>query len=109
MTNYDMDELRRRGEIPNGVEKRREFAKDIIESEKNKKPSSVEIGKEEEPWMAVDIELKDEDFMRIAKEAQKRDITFNKMVNIVLKDGLRSVNNPLDTSKPQLLNEEYNY
>ena len=38
MTNYDMDELRRRGEIPNEVEKRREFAKDIIESEKNKKP-----------------------------------------------------------------------
>ena len=59
--------------------------------------------------MAVDIELKDEDFMRIAKEAQKRDITFNKMVNIVLKDGLRNANNPLDTSKPQLLNEEYNY
>ena len=36
MTNYDMDELRRRGKIPDEVEKRREFARDIIESEKNK-------------------------------------------------------------------------
>ena len=106
MTNYDMDELRRRGEIPNEVEKRREFAKDIIESEKNKKSSSVEIGKEEEPWMAVDIELKDEDFMRIAKEAQKRDITFNKMVNVILKDGLKNAEYRFEHDKrPQLLNE----
>ena len=36
MTNYDMDELRRRGEIPDEVERRREFARDIIESEKIK-------------------------------------------------------------------------
>ena len=106
MTNYDMDELRRRGEIPNEVEKRREFAKDIIESEKNKKPSSVEIGKEEEPWMAVDIELKDEDFMRIAKEAQKRDITFNKMINIILKNGIKDAQHRFEhDSRPQLLNE----
>ena len=92
MTNYTMDEIERQRE-----------------RERRSRGIKPEIGKEEEPWMAVDIELKDEDFMRIAKEAQKRDITFNKMVNIVLKDGLRSVNNPLDISKPQLLNEEYNY
>ena len=110
MTNYDMDELRRRGKIPDEVEKRREFARDIIESEKNKKPTSVEIGKEEEPWVAVDIELKDEDFMRIAQEAQKRDITINKMINIILKDGIKNAEYRFEhDSKPQLLNEEYNY
>ena len=88
MTNYTMDEIERQRE-----------------RERRSRGIKPEIGKEEEPWMAVDIELKDEDFMRIAKEAQKRDITFNKMVNIVLKDGLRSVNNPFDISNPQLLNE----
>ena len=110
MTNYDMDELRRRGEIPNEVEKRREFGKDIIESEKNKKSSSVEIGKEEEPWEAVNIELKDEDFTRIAREAHARDITINKMINIILKDGIKNAEYRFEhDSKPQLLNEEYNY
>ena len=101
-----MDELRRRGEIPNEVEKRREFAKDIIESEKNKKSFSVEIGKEEEPWVAVDIEIKDEDFMKVAQEAQRRDITINKMINLILKDGLKNAEYRFEHhSKPQLLNE----
>ena len=110
MTNYDMDELRRRGKIPDEVEKRREFARDIIESEKNKKPTSVEIGKEEEPWEAVNIELKDEDFTRIAREAHARDITINKMINIILKDGIKNAEYRFEhDSKPQLLNEEYNY
>ena len=110
MTNYDMDELRRRGEIPDEVERRREFARDIIESEKNKKPISVEIGKDEEPWEAVNIELKDEDFTRIAREAHARDITINKMINIILKDGIKNAEYRFEhDSKPQLLNEEYNY
>ena len=46
MTNYDMDELRRQGKVPD-LEKRREFAKDIIEGE-NKWPKSVKLGKGEE-------------------------------------------------------------
>ena len=106
MTNYDMDELRRRGEIPDEVERRRKFARDIIESEKNKKPTSVEIGKEEEPWEAVNIELKDEDFTRIAREAHARDITINKMINIILKDGIKNAEYRFEHDpKPQLLNE----
>ena len=109
MTNYDMDELRRQGKVPD-LEKRKEFARDIIESEKNKKSTSVEIGKEEEPWTAVDIEITDEDFMKVAQEAQRRDITFNKMVNIILKDGIKNAQYRFEhDSKPQLLNEEYNY
>ena len=106
MTNYDMDELSRRGEIPDEGEKRREFARDIIESEKNKKPTSVEIGKDEEPWEAVNIELKDKDFTRIAREAHARDITINKMINIILKDGIKNAEYRFEHDpKPQLLNE----
>ena len=43
MTNYDMDEMRR---------KKSEFGKDMIEHEK-------QLGKEEEPWTTIDIEIKD--------------------------------------------------
>ena len=107
MTNYDMDELRRRGEIPDEIERRREFARDIIESEKNKKSTSVEIGKEEEPWEAVNIELKDEDFTRIAREAHARDITFNDMVLSIIKDGLKNAEYRFEhDNEPQFLTEE---
>ena len=100
MTNYDMDELRRQGKVPD-LEKRREFAKDIIESE-NK--TSVEIGKDEEPWEVVDVEIRDKDFMKIAREAHARDITINKMVNIILRDGIKTVEYRYEhDSKPQFL------
>ena len=86
MSNYDMDELRRQGKVPD-LEKRKEFAKDLIKSEKS---TSVEIGKDEEPWEVVDVEIRDKDFMRIAREAHARDITINKMVNIILKDVIKN-------------------
>ena len=34
-----------------------------------KKSQSVEIGKDEEPWTAIDVEIPDEDFVRIAHAA----------------------------------------
>ena len=109
MTNYDMDELRRQGKVPD-LEKRKEFARDIIESEKNKKSTSVEIGKDEAPHTSIDIELPDDDFRRIALQAHERDITFNKMALLILKDGLGKSEYRFEhDSKPQLLNEEYNY
>ncbi len=89
MTNYDIDAMRRKNE----------FAKDIIEHEKRR---NIQLGKDEEPWESINIELKDEDFIRIAREAHIRDITFNKMVNIILKDGIKDAQYK---SKPQLLNE----
>ena len=105
MTNYDMDELRRQGKVPD-LEKRKEFALDIIESEKNKKTTSVEIGKDEAPHTSIDIELPDDDFRRIALQAHERDITFNKMALLILKDGLQSVEDGFEHDiKPQLLNE----
>ena len=129
MTNYDMDELRRQGKVPD-LEKRREFAKDIIESEKdniqytheqmitrekksrgirseNEWPKSVEIGKDETPHTAVDIEISDDDFRRVALQAHERDITFNKMVGLILKDCLGKVEYRFEhDNKPQLLNED---
>ena len=88
MSNYDMDEI-------------------VRQRERERKGSvSVEIGKEEVPHTAVDIEIGDEDFMKVAQEAQRRDITFNKMVNIILKDGLKNATYKFEHHpKAQLLNE----
>ena len=73
---------------------------------REKMKESVEIGKDEEPWEAVHLELRDKDFMRIAREAHKRDITINRMINIMLKDGMTSAEYKFEhENKPQLLNE----
>ena len=91
MTNYDMDEIER-------LKERERMSRGI---------RSVELGKDEKPFTAVDIELPDDDFMRIAREAHERDITFNKMVNILLKDGINQAEYRFEhQSKPQLLNED---
>ena len=95
MSNYDMDEIER--------QKERERRSRGIKPE----TKSVEIGKDEEPWTAVDIEIEDEDFMKIAREAHDRDITFNKMVNIILRDGIKHAEYRFEHQpKPQLLNED---
>jgi hypothetical protein len=45
--------------------------------------------------------------MRIAREAHERDITFNKMVGLILKDGLSKTEYRFEhDNKPQLLNED---
>jgi len=96
MTNYDMDEIERQRE-------RERRSRGI----KPDWPESVELGKAETPYTAVDIELSDEDFRRVALQAHERDITFNKMVGLILKDGLQSVEHRFEHgNKPQLLNED---
>ena len=56
---------------------------------------------------SIDIELPDDDFRRIALQAHERDITFNKMALLILKDGLQSVEDGFEREiKPQLLNED---
>jgi len=98
MTNYDMDEIERLRE--------REKRSRGIKSEPLW-PQSVKLGKDETSFMAIDIELPDDDFRRIALQAHERDITFNKMVGIMLKDGLQSVEDGFEHDiKPQLLNED---
>ena len=96
MTNYDMDEIERQRE-------RERRSRGI----KPDWPQSVEIGKDETPHTAVDIELSDDDFKRVALPAHERDITFNKMVGLILKDGLEKTEYRFEhQSKPQLLNED---
>ena len=92
MSNYDMDEIERQRE-----------------RERRSRGIRPEIGKEEEPWVAVDIEVKDEDFLKIAHEAHARDITFNKMINIILKNGIKDGEYRYEhDSRPELLNEKRN-
>ncbi|HIK66997.1 MAG TPA: hypothetical protein EYF95_03375 [Flavobacteriales bacterium] len=70
-------------------------------------PKSVEVGQDEEPWTAIDVEIPDKDFIRIAHAAHTRDITINKMVNIILKDGIKTAEYRFEhESKPQLLSED---
>ena len=91
MSNYDLDEIER-------LRERERRSRGI---------KSVELGKDEIPHTAVNIELSDDDFRRVAFQAHERDITFNKMVGIILKDGLQSAEYRFEhNSKPQLLNED---
>ena len=96
MSNYDMDEIERQRE-------RERRSRGI----KPNWPQSVEIGKDETPHTAVDIELSDDDFKRVALQAHERDITFNKMAIIILQDGLQDKEYRFEhDSNPQLLNED---
>ena len=102
MTNYDMDEIERLRER----EKRSRGIKPIWNSANQNWPQSVELGKDETPYTAVDIELSDDDFRGVALQAHERDITFNKMINIILKDGIKQAEYRFEhDTRPQLLNE----
>ena len=93
MSNYDMDE----------IERQRERMSRGIRPENQ----SVELGKDETPYTAIDIELSDDDFRRVALQAHERDITFNKMVGLILKTGLHSVEYKFEHgNKPVLLSED---
>ena len=95
MSNYDMDEIER-------LREREKRSRGI----KPNWPQSVELGKDETPHTAVDIELSDEDFMGVALQAHERDITFNKMVGIILKDVIKQSEHKFEHgNKPHLLNE----
>ena len=94
MSNYDMDEIERQRE--------RERMSRGIRPENQ----SIELGKDEKPQRVVDIEITDDDFRRVALQAHERDITFNKMVGLILKDGLSKTEYRFEhDNKPQLLNE----
>ena len=96
MSNYDMDEIER-------LKEREKRSRGI----KPNWPQSVELGKDETPHTAVDIELSDNDFRKVALQAHERDITFNKMVGLILKDGLGKAEHRFEhDNKPQLLNED---
>ena len=91
MSNYDLDEIER-------LRERERMSRGI---------RPVELGKDETPYTAVDIELLDDDFRRVALQAHERDITFNKMIELILKDVINQAEYKFEHhSKPQLLNED---
>jgi hypothetical protein len=101
MTNYDTDEDERRRDRQERADRANVFTK-----ERNR-TQSVEIGKDEVPHNAVDIEISDDDLIKVALQAHERDITINKMIGIILKDGLRSTGHRFEHGNtPQLLNED---
>jgi hypothetical protein len=99
MTNYSQDEDDRKRDRQERADRANVFAK-----ERNR-TQSVEIGKDEKPQRVVDIEITDDDFRRVALHAHERDITINKMVGIIIKDGLRSSEQIFERPQTQLLNE----
>ena len=100
MTNYSQDEDNRIRDRQERADRVNVFAK-----ERNR-AQSVEIGKDETPQRVVDIEITDDDFRRVALHAHERDITINKMVGLIIKDGLSKVEHRFEhDNKPQLLNE----
>ena len=98
MTNYSQDEDDRRRDRQERADRVNVFAK-----ERNR-TLSVEIGKDETPQRVVDIEITDDDFRKVALQAHERDITINKMVALIIKDGLQSTEHKFE-HPPQLLNE----
>ena len=95
MSNYDMDEIERQRER----ERRSRGIRPAI--------TSIELGKDEVPQRVVDIEITDDDFRRVALQAHERDITINKMVGLIIKDGLGKAEYRFEhDNKPQLLNED---
>ena len=75
------------------TEKRREFAKDITESEKDK-------------TVDIELELSDGDFLHLAKAAHERNITLNQLCVDVLKSSFNDLDYRFEHQlKPQLLNE----
>ena len=107
MSNYDMDELRRQGKVPDDVERRREFAKDIIDSEEDRNAfASAKVTVPEEAEGVVTVELPDKTILKLALQAHERDITLNKMCKIVLTASLKDLDYRYEhQSKPQVLKE----
>ena len=93
MADYNMDELRRK-------------EKEKIEKKiSGDWPKSVQIGKEKTKTLELDIN--DDLFLRVAKEAHERDITFNAMVLSIIKDGLKNAEYRFEhDNDPQFLTEE---
>ena len=109
MTNYDMDQLRREGKVPdldrkadydgclgqtdNTTEKRKAFAQDIIESEKEK-------------TVDIELEISDDDLLHLAKAAHERNITLNQLCVDVLKSSFGNLDYRFEhQSKPSVLKE----
>ena len=92
MADYNRDEMRRQEQIEDSMKKSKEW------------PQSVKIG--EEKYETFEIDISDDLFLRVAKQAHERDITFNVMVHSLIKDGLTTAEYKFEhDTKPQFLTE----
>ena len=92
MADYNRDEMRRQEQIEDSMKKSKEW------------PQSVKIG--EEKYETFEIDISDDLFLRVAKQAHERDITFNVMVHSLIKDGLTTAEYKFEhENKPQFLTE----
>jgi len=102
VTNYDMDELRRQGKVPDD--------EDARERDRNSF-ASVKIGeteKKSEEFQSVEIDIPDEDLIKLALAAHDRDITLNQLCNNILATSLKDLNYRYEHPhqlKPQVLKE----
>ena len=81
-----------------------DYNKDEMDRREKEWPKSVKIG---ERKIKVDVDINDDIFFRVAREAHARDITFNSMVNIIVKDGLNGAEHRFEHDpNPQFLTEE---
>ena len=97
MTNYDMDELRRQGKVPDD--------EDARERDRNSF-ASVKIGEPKEATTEVEIELSNDDLLVLTLAAHDRDITLNQLCNSVLRASLKDLDYRFEhQSKPQVLKE----
>ena len=106
VTNYDMDQLRREGKVPD-LEKRKEFAMDIIESEEDRDAfASAKVKVPENDPVSIEIELPDDDILKLALAAHERDITLNQLCVTVLKNSFKNLDYRFEHQlKPQVLKE----
>jgi len=103
MVDYNRDEMLRQ-EIKLKDAKKSQQIVDSMRTNK-KWPQSVKIG--EEKYETLELDISDALFLKVAKEAHARDITFNKMVHAMIKDGLKTAEYRFEhNDKPQLLNED---
>ena len=92
MADYNRDEMRRQEQIEDSMEKSKEW------------PKSIKIGEKE--YETFEIDISDDLFLRVAKQAHERDITFNVMVHSLIKDGLTTAEYKFEhENKPQFLTE----
>ena len=101
MTNYDMDELRRQGKVPDD-EDARERDRNAFASTKK---TSVTL-QDDEKLQTVEIEIDHKDLLKLALAAHDRDITLNKMCSHIIVDSVDTLDYRYEhQTKPTVLKE----
>ena len=120
MTNYDMDEMRRREQAK--VERNLSNADydgmlgqtDTVAPEWNERRSDEDMTEKRKQFAQdlidheskIEIKLDDEDLLHLAKAAHERDITLNQLCNNIIKGAFSDLDYRFEhSSKPVLLKE----